>query len=145
MLDTDANREDGEVGLTTSVRVAFRLDRSVAQTWNSLKDFNLWLADLNYDSIVGEAAQASRVSFTIRPEYYEHYATIHGIDARAFPKTLITRMIVPERLIVHEELSEDQRDIAAYYVFAIGPQDSGTAVSVLMSYCAHVGATGWSR
>jgi hypothetical protein len=117
--------------------LSFTIGRSVTDVWRYLKDFNLWLEDLQYNCVVGDAKEGETVYFTIKEASHEHYRSKYGFDPKEFKKTLIVRRNEPEKLIVWEELSRDRRSLIAYYLWALSGSGGKTAVSGIMSYAPH--------
>lgn len=128
-------RTGEEVAGDFSLRFAFTVNQPVAHTWKFVKDLNLWMEDLHYNAVVGDAVEGSTVYFTISEKYHEHYKKNYsGLDPNNFKKFLIVRRAAPEKLILLEELSADKRKIGAYYVFALSERDGKTTVTGLMGY-----------
>jgi|SRR5579863_2071809 len=115
----------------------FSIDRPTGDVWRYMRDFNLWLEDLHYNCVVGDAAEGDTVYFTINENSYEHYRKTYGIDPREFKKNLIVRRNEPGRLIVWEELSANKGKLIAYYVWTLSGQGARSTVTGVMSYPPH--------
>jgi hypothetical protein len=134
---TVTRRGDEVVGDYTH-RYSFTLNRPASDTWRHLKDFNLWMNDLEWNGVVGDAPEGSTIYFTLPEEshdwFNETYGADTGLEAKDFRKDLAVKRAVPEKLLVHEELSESKREIGAYYIFALNESDGTTTVNGLMTY-----------
>jgi hypothetical protein len=118
----------------------FTLSRPVSDVWKYMKDFNLWLEDLHYNCVVGEASEGQTIFFTINEKAHEHYRKTYGFDPSTFKKHLIVRRSEPATLMVWDELSQDKRTLIAYYMWALSEREGKTTVSGLMGYAPHWGA-----
>lgn len=123
-----------EVVGDTAFRMKFTIDRPVADTWKVMKDRNLWFDDLQYDCIVGDATEGSVVSFGIREKFHQQYNDNYRMDPQRYRKFLTVRRVVPEQLLVLEELSAGGERIAAYYVNSLVERGGRTYVTGLMAY-----------
>ncbi len=121
-----------------SFRFRFTLARSVGIVWNRMKDFNLWMDDLEFDSVAGDSPEGSVISFSLPASVHEWYNKTYGptsgLDAADFRKELFLRRMVPRELLVWEAYSELASDIQAYYTIALGASDSHTVVTGLMAH-----------
>jgi hypothetical protein len=125
-----------EVFGSLSFPFEFRINRPVRETWKYLKDFNLWMEDLQFSEVLGDCKEGAIVRLSVRDkeEHLEHYRKTYGIDPKTFHKFLIMKRVVPEKVIFKEELTLDRRSIAAYYNYAFNDLGAVTAVTGLMSY-----------
>jgi hypothetical protein len=129
--------EGDEVIGDFSIRITFTINRPVADTWKYMRDFNLWLQDLHYNSIVGDEAEGNTIYFSIREKYHEHYKKHYGYPSD-LKKYLIVRRTVAGKLIVWEELSEDKRKIVAYHIWALSEHDARTTVTGVLAHAPEV-------
>jgi len=128
---------DEEVVANIAWPLSFTINRPIAEVWKYIKDFNLWIEDLHYNCVAGDAREGSSIDFTIKETAQEHYGKKYGFDPKTFRKNLIVRRSEPEKLIVWEELSADGRKLVAYYVWALSEHECRTAVTGIMSYTPH--------
>src|SRR5438128_5275306 len=117
--------------------VNFTLNRPAGDVWRYMKDFNLWMEDLHYNCVVGDAAEGSSIYFTISEDFYEHYRKIYSFDPQGHKKNLIVRRNEPGKLIVWEELSADGQRIMSYYVWALTEHEGKTTVTGVMTFAPY--------
>jgi hypothetical protein len=136
VFDAEFSEEevDGGVAVSHSYRYGFTIARPLAVTWPVLKDFSLWMEDLAWTSVVGDAQEGSTIDFTIAPAHHDRYRRQYGFDPAVWQKVLVVERTVPGRLIVHKELSPNRREITAVYTTAVHEEDGHTIVTGLMTY-----------
>jgi hypothetical protein len=127
-------RTGDEVIVDCSYPFKLTINRPAADTWKYMKDFNLWMEDLRWNSVVGDEAEGGTVYFTISEKHHEHYRKAYGFDPKGYTKTLTVRRTDPEKLIVLEELSADRRKIVGYYIWALSEHEGRTTVTGLVAY-----------
>ena len=116
-----------------SHHVKWTHDHPAAHVWQSLKDLNAWMQDLEYSMLVGDAPETSTVTLTMRPESREYYKEHYGLTEE-FKKELVVRRIEPEKVLALEEPSADHRQLFAYYILSLHEQDGRTTVLSEMTY-----------
>jgi len=126
---------DEEVVGEFTFRFSFDIHASTSETWNVLRDFGLWMDDLEFEEVIGDS-EGGTVYFTIAEPYYEQYRENYkawDFDPKAFRKNLIVRRATGN-LIVVEDRSKSPRAIGGYYVLALSEQDGSSTVAGAMGY-----------
>jgi hypothetical protein len=122
-----------EVAFHLSHHVSWTIDRPAADVWPSLKDLNAWMQDLEYSTVVGDAPQTSTLTLKVRPDFYGYYEEHYGL-VPDFVKTLVVRRIEPEKVLLLEEPTGDNRGLFAYYLLTLHEHDGRTTVISEMTY-----------
>lgn len=128
------DKSSAEVIGNCSIKILFSINQPASRVWKIMEDLSAWQADLQYDRIADETCEGRTLSFGIKSDYQKGYSETYGIDAKQFKKLLIAKRIVPEKLVVFEELAKDGRTIAAYYLWALYESGGSTTVAGLMAY-----------
>jgi hypothetical protein len=122
-----------EVVFHLSHHVKWTHDHAAARVWQTLKDLNAWMQDLEYSALVGDAPETTTLTLTMRPEAREYYQEHYGLTEE-FKKELVVRRIESEKILALEEPTADHRNLFAYYIMTLHEQDGRTTVLSEMTY-----------
>ena len=130
---------DGDLIAGSLLSVMFTIDRSAADVWPYLRDFNCWQSDRYYSEVVGES-EGAMMTLAFDP----------GGSARAEYNIL---RVIPEHVIVLSQPAEPQ-DIGVeiplpgmggvsrgFQVFMLNEHEGKTTVTVLLQHASRM-ATG---
>ena len=107
----------------------FVIEKPAEKIWPCLKDLNLWLEDLDWSAVVGDS-EGDTIHFTIKSS--QNLKDI--ADEKTFIKYVRVKKVVPEKLVLIDNVSNDRKKINSTYTFSLHEDNGITTVRFFANY-----------